>query len=84
MGLSLLPLDFSFILPIVSRLLQLCSTDNKTSWLMVKRFSTVRDNLRGSQSYMKNRRREEGDRGEQEERKGDSRGERQIYTVICS
>ena len=28
--------------------------------------------------------REEGDRGEQEERKGDSRGERQIYTVMCS
>ena len=27
---------------------------------------------------------EEGDRGEQEERKGDSRGERQIYAVICS
>ena len=50
-----MPLDFSFILPIVSRLLQLCSTDNKTSRLMVKRFSTVRDNQRGSQSYMKNR-----------------------------
>ena len=30
--------------------------DNKTSRLMVKRFSTVRDNQRGSQSYMKNRR----------------------------
>ena len=28
--------------------------------------------------------REEGDRGEQEEKKGDSKGERQIYTVICS
>ena len=28
--------------------------------------------------------REEGDRGEQEERKGDSRGKRQIYAVICS
>ena len=28
--------------------------------------------------------REEGDRGEQEERKGNSRGERQIYAVICS
>ena len=28
--------------------------------------------------------REEGDRGELEERKGDSRGKRQIYTVICS
>ena len=55
-GLSLLPLNFSFILPIVSRLLQLCSTGNKTSRLMVKRFSTVRDNQRGSQSYMKNRR----------------------------
>ena len=56
LGLSLLLLDFSFILPIVSRLLQLYSTDNKTSRLMVKRFSTVRDNQRGSQSYMKNRR----------------------------
>ena len=49
-------LEFSFILPIVSRLLQLYSTDNKTSRLMVKRFSTVRDNQRGSQSYMKNTR----------------------------
>ena len=28
--------------------------------------------------------REEGDRGEQEDRKWDSIGERQIYTVICS
>ena len=46
----------SGFLPIVSRLLQLYSTDNKTSRLMVKRFSTVRDNQRGSQSYMKNRR----------------------------
>ena len=28
--------------------------------------------------------REEGDRDEQEEKKGDSRGERQIYEVLCS
>ena len=28
--------------------------------------------------------REEGDRGEQEEKKGDSRGDRQIYAVVCS
>ena len=56
MGLSLLPLDFSLILPLVSRLLQLYSTDNKTSRLMVKRFSTMRDTQRGSQSYMKKRR----------------------------
>ena len=55
-GQSLLPLDFSFILPIVSRLSELYSTDNETSRLMVKRFSTVSDNQRGSQSYMKNRR----------------------------
>ena len=74
MGLSLLPLDFSLILPVSSRLLQLYSTDNKTSRLMVKRFSTVRDNQRGSQSYMKNRRRKEIEvsrrrkRGNQEER----------------
>ena len=56
MGLSLLPLDFSFILPVVSRLLQLYSTDNKTSRLMVKRVSPVRDTQRGSQSYMKKKR----------------------------
>ena len=56
MGLSLLPLDFTFILPVVSRLLQLYSSDNKTSRLMVKRFSTVRDTQRGSQSYMKKKR----------------------------
>ena len=49
---------------------------------MLKRFSPVRDTQRGSQSYMKER--EEGDRDEQEEKKGDSRGERQIYTVVCS
>ena len=54
--LSLLPLAFSLILPVASRLLQLYSTDNKTSRLMVKRFSTVRDTQRGSQSYMKKRR----------------------------
>ena len=35
---------------------QLYSTDNKTSRLMVKRFSTVMDTQRGSQSYMKKRR----------------------------
>ena len=56
MGLSVLPLVFSLILPVASRLLQLYSTDNKTSRLKVKRFSTVRDTHRGSQSYMKKRR----------------------------
>ena len=49
-------MDFSFIHPVVSRLLQLYSIDNKTSRLMVKRFSTVRDTQRCSQSYIKKKR----------------------------
>ena len=56
MGLSLLPLDFSLILPVTSRLLHPYRTANKTSRLMVKGFSTARDSKRGSQSYMKKRR----------------------------
>ena len=55
MDLSLLPLAFSLILIVASRLLHLYNTDDKTSRLMVKRFSTVRDTQRGSQSYMKRR-----------------------------
>ena len=56
MELSLLPLVFSLILTIASRLLHPYSTDDKTSRLMVKQFSTVRDTQRGSQSYMEKRR----------------------------
>ena len=52
MDLSLLPLAFSLILTVASRLLRLYSTDDQTSRLMVKRFSTVRDTQRGSLSYM--------------------------------
>ena len=55
MDLSLLPLVFSLILTVVSRLLHPYSINDKTSRLMVKRFSTVRDTQRGSQSYMKKR-----------------------------
>ena len=56
MDLSLLLLVFSLILTITSRLLHPYSTNGKTSRLMVKRFSTVRDTQRGSQSYMEKRR----------------------------
>ena len=56
MDLSLLPLAFSLILTVASSLLHPYSTDDKTSGLMVKRFSTVRDTQRGSQSYMEKRR----------------------------
>ena len=38
------------------RLLRPYSTDSKTYRLMVKRFSTVRDTQRGSQSYMEKQR----------------------------
>ena len=56
MNLSLLPLAFSLILIVASRLLHPYSTDDKTSMLVVKIFSTVRDTQRGLQSYMKRRR----------------------------
>ena len=56
MDLSLLPLIFSLILTVASRLLHPYSTNDKTSRLIVKRFSTVRDTQRSSQSYMERRR----------------------------
>ena len=72
LDLSLLPLVFSLILTVASRLLHPYSTDDKTSRLIEKRFSTVRDTQRGSQSYMEKR--EEGDRGDQEEKRGNQKG----------
>ena len=77
MDLNLLPLAFSLILTVASRLLHPCSMDDKTSRLMVKRFSTVRDTWRGSQSYVEKR------RGRREievtrRRRGESKGERAV------
>ena len=51
-----MPLAFSYILTVVSRLLHPYSTDDKTSMLLVKRFSTMSDTQRGSQSNMEKRR----------------------------
>ena len=56
MDLSLLLLVFSLILTVASRLLHLYSTNDKTSRLKMKSFSTVRDTRRGAQSYMEKRR----------------------------
>ena len=56
MELSLLPLAFSLIFTVASRLLHPYSTNDKTSRLMVKIFSTLKDTQRGSQSYMEKRR----------------------------
>ena len=63
MDLGLLLLAFSLILIVASRLLHPYITDDKTSRLMVKRFSIVKDTQRASQSYMK-KRRGSGDRRE--------------------
>ena len=62
LDLSLLPLAFSLILTVASRLLHPNSTDHKTSRLMVKQFSTMRDTQRDSQSYEEKR--EGRDRGD--------------------
>ena len=64
MDLSLLLLVFSLIFTVVSRLLLLYTVD-QTSRLKMKSFSTVRNTQRGSHSYMEKR--EEGDRGDQDE-----------------
>ena len=75
MNLSLLLLAFSLILTVASRLLYPYSTDDKTSRLMEKRFSTVRDTQRGLQSYMEKRRgRREIEVGDQEEKRGNQKG----------
>ena len=48
---------FQFIFTVASRLLHLYSTNDKTSRLKMKSFSTLRDTQRGSLSYMEKRRR---------------------------
>ena len=65
---SLLLLVFSLIFTVASRLLHLYNTIDKTSRLKMKSFSTVRDTQRGSWSYMEKR--EEEDRGDQDETRG--------------
>ena len=51
---------------VISRLLHLYSTIDKTSRLKMKSFSTVRDIQRGSELHGKEKT-EEGDRGDQDE-----------------
>ena len=57
-GFELKPpaLNFSLILTIASRLFHLYCTNDITSRLKLKSFSTVRDTQRGSQSYTEKRR----------------------------
>ena len=55
MDLSLLLPVIGLIFTVVSKLLLLYSTIDKTSTLKMKSFSTVRVTQRGSQHYMENR-----------------------------
>ena len=87
LDLSLLPLAFSLTLTVASRLLYPYSTNDKTSRLMVKSFSTVRDTHRGSQSYMEKRRRRSEIEVTRRRRGGIKRGERNLASnqfPICS
>ena len=81
MDLSLLPLVFSLILPVASRLLHLYRTDDKTSRLMVKSFSTVRDTWRGTQSYMEKRRGRRETEVTRRRREGFKRGETKLAST---
>ena len=87
MDLSLLPLAFILILTVASRLLHQYSTDDKTSRLMVKRFSTMRGTQRGSQSYMVKRRERREIEVTRRSREGIKRGESNLASnqfPMCS
>ena len=68
MVLSLLLLVFSLIFTVVSRLLLLYLTNDKTSRLKMKSFSTMRDT-----ELDVDEKRKEWDRIDQEEKRGDQR-----------
>ena len=72
LDLSLMPLVFSLILTVTSRLLHLYSTDDKTSRLKMKSFSTVRD-TREVHRVTWRREEEGGSRGVQEEKRGNQK-----------
>ena len=87
LDLSILSLAFSLILTVASKLLHPYSTDDKKSRLMVKRFSTVRDTQRSSQSYMEKRRGRWEIEVTRRRRGGIKRGESKLasnYLSMCS
>ena len=69
---------FGLILTIASRFLHLYSTDDKTSRLMMKSFSTVRDTRRGTQSYMEKRKGRREIEVTRRRRRGIKRGESKL------
>ena len=73
MELSLLPLVFSLILTVASRLLHLYSTDDKTSKLMMKQFSKSEGHPERFTELHGEEKREEGYRGDQEGKRGNQK-----------
>ena len=82
MDLSILSLVFSHILTVASRFLHPYSTDDKTSRLIEKRFSTVRDTQGGSQSYMEKRRGRRAIEVTRRRRGGIKRGKRNLASSL--
>ena len=80
-----MPLVFSLIFTVASRFLHLHSTVDKTSRLMMKSFSTVRDTQRGTQSYMEKRRGRREIEVTRRRREGIKRGERKLASnhLLC-
>ena len=76
MDLSLLPLVFSLILTIASRLLYLYSIDDKTFRLKMKFLYSEGHPERFTELHGEEKR-EEGDRGDQEEKRGNQKGREQ-------
>jgi len=74
LDLSLLFLVFSLILTVASRLLHLYSTDDKTSRLM---FLHSEEHPERYTELHGEEKREEGDRGDQEEKRGNQKGREQ-------
>ena len=65
-----MPLAFSLILTVAPRLLYPYSTDNKTSRLMVKKILHSEGHSERFTELCGEEKREEGDRGDQEEKRG--------------
>ena len=87
MDLSLLLPVIGLIFTVVSKLLLLYSTIDKTSRLKKKSFSTLRDTQRGSQSYMEKRRGKREIEVTRRRRGGIKRGESQLasnHFLMCT
>ena len=77
MDLNLLPLAFSLILIVASRRLHPYSSDDKTSRLMVKKLLHSEGHPERFTELHEEEKREEGDRGDQEEKRGNQKGREQ-------